>query len=61
MLVSLAVVAFGVLLFSKVDPGGLKVSPLGSTEKIPVERVRSPELADAPEAVAELARLETIP
>ena len=53
LLVSLAVVAFSVLLFSKVDTGGLKASPLGSAEKIPVERVRSPELADAPEAVAE--------
>jgi sortase A len=53
LLLSLAVVAFGVLLFSKVDPGGLKVSPLGNAEKITVERVRSPELADAPEAVAE--------
>ena len=53
LLVSLAVVAFSVLLFSKVDTGGLKASPLGSAEKIPVERVQSPELAGAPEAVAE--------
>ena len=53
LLISLAVVAFSVLLFSKVDTDGLKASPLGSAEKIPVERVRSPELADAPEAVAE--------
>ncbi len=53
LLVSLAVVTFGVLLFSRVDPAGLQASPASSAEKIRVERVQSPDLADAPEAVAE--------
>jgi len=53
LLVSLAVVAFGVLLFGRVGPDGMQASPLGSAERIAVERVQSPDLAAAPEAVAE--------
>ncbi len=53
LLVSLAVVAFGALLFAGVGPAGLHANPLGSVEKISVERVQSPDLAEAPEAVAE--------
>ena len=53
LLVSLAVVAFGALLFAGMGPAGLHTNPLGSAEKSPVERVQSPDLAEAPEAVAE--------
>ncbi len=53
LLVSLVVVAFSAILFARMDPAGLQVNPLGSAEKIPVERVQSPDLAEAPEAVAE--------
>jgi sortase A len=50
-LVSLAVVILGALMFSGMDPAGLQLDPSGSAEKIPVERVESPNLAEAPEAV----------
>jgi sortase A len=53
LLVSLAIVAFGALLFGRVSPDGMQASPTGSAEKITVERVQSPDLAAAPEAVAE--------
>jgi sortase A len=53
LLVSFAVVAFGALLFTKASPAGLQTNPLGSAEKIPVERVQAPDLAEAPEVVAE--------
>jgi sortase A len=53
LLVSLAVVAFGALLFTKAGPAGLQTSLLGSSEKIPAERVQAPDVAEAPEVVAE--------
>ena len=55
LLVSLSVVIFGSMLFARVGPADLQVSLLGGAEKIPVERVESPSLAEAPEAVAEQA------
>ncbi len=55
LLVSLAILVFGAALFARVDPAGVQVSPLGSAEN-PVERVASPDLAEAPEAVADQAR-----
>ena len=53
LLVSFAVVAFGVLLFTKAGPADLQANSLGSAKKITVERVQPPDLAEAPEAVAE--------
>ena len=53
LLVSLAVVAFGALLFARMGSVGLETEPVGSTEKVPVERVQAPDVAEAPEAVAE--------
>ncbi len=53
LLVSLAVVAFGALLFSRMGPEGLRTDLVGNAEKVPVERVQAPEVAEAPEAVAE--------
>jgi len=53
LLVSLVAVAFGVLSFTKAGPAGLQANPLGSAEKSPVEKVQSPDLAEAPEVVAE--------
>jgi sortase A len=53
LVVSLAVVAFSALLFGRVSPDGMQASPIGSTDKITVERVQSPDLAVAPEAVAD--------
>jgi len=55
LLVSLAIVIFGSMLFGRVGPAGLQVSPLGGSEKVPVERVESPNLDEAPEVVAEQA------
>ena len=54
MLVSLAVVAFGAMLFARMGPPGeLRTSPVADAERTPVERVESPDLAGAPEVVAE--------
>ncbi|MGH3144636.1 MAG: sortase [Rubrobacter sp.] len=53
LLVSLAVVVLGVVLFSGEDPDGLEVSPMGTAEETPVERMESPSVAGAPEAAAE--------
>ena len=53
LLVSLAVVAFGVLLFGRVGLDGMQSTPTSSAEKITLERIQSPDLAAAPEAVAE--------
>ena len=53
LLVSLAVVAFGALLFARMVPEGLQTSPVGNAQKVPVERVQAPDVAEAPEAVAE--------
>jgi sortase A len=53
LLVSLVAVAFGVLSFTKAGPAGLQANPRDSAEKSPVERVQSPDLAEAPEVVAE--------
>ncbi len=55
LLASLAVVIFGVMLFGRVGSAGVQLSPLGGAEEAPVQRVAAPDLAEAPEVVAEPA------
>ncbi len=55
LLASLAVVIFGVMLFGRVGSAGVQLSPLGGAEETPVQRVAAPDLAEAPEVVAEPA------
>jgi sortase A len=53
LLASLAVVVFGALLLARMALPDLQLSALRGAQKSPVERVESPSLAGAPEAVAE--------
>ena len=53
LLTSLAVVAFGALLFARMGPDVLQANPLANADKVPLQRVQAPEAGEAPEAVAE--------
>ncbi len=53
LVASLAVVVFGALLLARMAPPDLQLSALRGAQKSPVERLDSPSLAAAPEAVAE--------